>query len=65
MLGGPTMNLLIAAVLYTIALVVLGVPSLTMTRRRGGPLRAEQTSRPSAPPSDPESPAAAAGRQAR
>lgn len=31
MLGGPTMNLVLAAVLYTVALVVLGVPSLTMT----------------------------------
>ena len=31
MLGGPTMNLFLAAVLYTVALVVLGVPTVTST----------------------------------
>jgi membrane-associated protease RseP (regulator of RpoE activity) len=31
MLGGPTMNLFLAAILYTVALVVLGVPTVTST----------------------------------
>jgi membrane-associated protease RseP (regulator of RpoE activity) len=62
MLGGPTMNLVIATVLYTVALVGVGVPGLTMTLDEVAPcvpssLEAECT------PADPQSPAAAAGLQ--
>jgi membrane-associated protease RseP (regulator of RpoE activity) len=37
MLGGPTMNLLLAAVFYSLALVAVGVPTLTMTIDRIAP----------------------------
>ncbi len=60
MLGGPTMNLLIAAVLYAIALAGVGVPSLTMTLDEVAPC-VPSTLESECTPSDPESPAAAAG----
>jgi membrane-associated protease RseP (regulator of RpoE activity) len=60
MLGGPTMNLLLAAVLYTIAMVVLGVPSLTMTVGEVAPcVPADVTQECTT--QDPRSPASAAG----
>lgn len=60
MLGGPTMNLFLAALLYTVALVVLGVPTLTTTVDTVAPcvpsdVQAECTE------ADAESPASAAG----
>lgn len=60
MLGGPTMNLFLAALLYTVALVVLGVPTLTTTVDTVAPcvpsdVEAKCTD------ADPQSPAAAAG----
>lgn len=60
MLGGPTMNLLLAGVLFTIAMVVLGVPSLTMTVGEVAPcIPTDVTQRCTT--QDPQSPAAAAG----
>lgn len=63
MLGGPTMNLVLAAVLFTIALSVLGTPQLTPTVSEVVPcVPASYTSDCTA--ADPDSPAAAAGLQA-
>jgi membrane-associated protease RseP (regulator of RpoE activity) len=60
MLGGPTMNLVLAAVLYSVALVVLGVPSLTMTVDQVAPcVPTDVTSKCTA--QDPPSPASEAG----
>jgi membrane-associated protease RseP (regulator of RpoE activity) len=63
MLGGPTMNLMLAAILYTVALVVLGVPSLTMTVQSVAPCVPADVSADCAD-SDPLSPASEAGVQA-
>jgi membrane-associated protease RseP (regulator of RpoE activity) len=60
MLGGPTMNLFLAAVLYTVALVVLGVPTLTTTVDTVAPCVPSNVEAECAN-SDPQSPAAAAG----
>jgi membrane-associated protease RseP (regulator of RpoE activity) len=60
MLGGPTMNLVLAGVLYTIALVVLGVPSLTMTVDKVAPcIPSDVTAKCTT--QDPQSPASEAG----
>ena len=60
MLGGPTMNLLLAGVLYAIALAVLGVPSLTMTVDEVAPcVPTDVTARCTS--QDPPSPASEAG----
>ena len=62
MLGGPTMNLVLAAVLYTIALVGLGVPTLTMTVDTVAPcVPSDVTTECTA--DDPPSPAKQAGLQ--
>lgn len=63
MLGGPTMNLVLAAILYTVALVVLGVPSLTMTVQSVAPCVPADVTADCAD-SDPLSPASEAGVQA-
>ena len=60
MLGGPTMNLFLAALLYTVALVVLGVPTLTTTVDTVAPCVPSNVEADCAG-SDPQSPAAAAG----
>ena len=60
MLGGPTMNLFLAALLYTVALVVLGVPTLTTTVAEVAPCVPANVVDECAA-SDPQSPAAAAG----
>jgi membrane-associated protease RseP (regulator of RpoE activity) len=63
MLGGPTMNLFLAAVLYTIAMVLLGVPTLTMTVDEVAPcIPSDVTAKCTA--ADPKSPASQAGVQA-
>lgn len=59
MLGGPTMNLFLAAVLYTVALVVLGVPTVTSTVAEVAPCVPSNVVDECAD-SDPQSPAAAA-----
>lgn len=62
MLGGPTMNLVLAAVLYALAMVVLGVPSLTMTVDRvASCVPSDVTATCTA--QDPRSPASEAGVQ--
>jgi membrane-associated protease RseP (regulator of RpoE activity) len=63
MLGGPTMNLLLAAVLYTVALVAIGVPTLTMTVESVAPCVPSNVEVECAD-TDPRSPAADAGVQA-
>ena len=60
MLGGPTMNLFLAALLYTVALVVLGVPTLTTTVAEVAPCVPANVVDECAA-NDPQSPAAAAG----
>ena len=62
MLGGPTMNLFLAALLYTVALVVLGVPTLTTTVDTVAPCVPSNVEADCAT-TDPQSPAAAAGVQ--
>jgi membrane-associated protease RseP (regulator of RpoE activity) len=63
MLGGPTMNLFLAGVLYTIAMVLLGVPTLTMTVDEVAPcIPSDVTAKCTA--ADPKSPASQAGVQA-
>lgn len=62
MLGGPTMNLFLAALLYTVALVVIGVPTLTTTVDTVAPCVPSSVESECAG-SDPQSPAAAAGVQ--
>ncbi len=59
MLGGPTMNLFLAALLYTVALVVLGVPTLTTTVAQVAPCVPANVV-DECTDSDPQSPAAAA-----
>lgn len=63
MLGGPTMNLFLAALLYTVALVVLGVPTLTTTVAEVAPCVPANVI-DECTDSDPQSPAAAADVQA-
>jgi membrane-associated protease RseP (regulator of RpoE activity) len=60
MLGGPTMNLFLAGLLYTVALVVLGVPTLTTTVAEVAPCVPSNVV-DECSGSDPRSPAAAAG----
>lgn len=60
MLGGPTMNLFLAALLYTVALVVLGVPTLTTTIDTVAPCVPSDV-QAACTGADPESPASAAG----
>jgi membrane-associated protease RseP (regulator of RpoE activity) len=60
MLGGPTMNLLLAAVLYTVALVAIGVPTLTMAVESVAPCVPSNVAAECAD-TDPRSPAAEAG----
>jgi membrane-associated protease RseP (regulator of RpoE activity) len=60
MLGGPTMNLLLAAVLYTVALVVIGVPTLTVTIESVAPCVPSNVEA-ACVDTDPRSPAADAG----
>jgi membrane-associated protease RseP (regulator of RpoE activity) len=63
MLGGPTMDLFLAGVLYTIAMVLLGVPTLTMTVDEVAPcIPSDVTAKCTA--ADPKSPASQAGVQA-
>jgi membrane-associated protease RseP (regulator of RpoE activity) len=63
MLGGPTMNLFLAGVLFTIAMVLLGVPSLTMTVDEVAPcVPTDVTAKCTT--ADPRSPASQAGVQA-
>ncbi len=59
MLGGPTMNLFLAGLLYTVALVVLGVPTLTTTVAQVAPCVPANVV-DECTDSDPQSPAAAA-----
>ena len=60
MLGGPTMNLILAAVFFTIAMSVFGAPQLTMRIASVIPcVPAAQSS--TCAPGDPRSPAAEAG----
>jgi membrane-associated protease RseP (regulator of RpoE activity) len=63
MMGGPTMNLLIAAVLLTITTSVLGMPaaSTTLSVVSDCVVPASATNRTSCLPSDPKAPASAAG----
>jgi membrane-associated protease RseP (regulator of RpoE activity) len=63
MMGGPTMNLVIAAVLLTIATTLLGVPAATTTLAvvNDCVLPADATAASSCQPKDPKAPAAAAG----
>jgi len=63
MLGGPTMNLFLAAVLYTVALVLLGVPTLTTTVDTVAPCVPSDVEA-TCTDADPQSPAAAAGVEA-
>lgn len=63
MLGGPTMNLFLAGLLYTVALVVLGVPTLTTTVAQVAPCVPANVV-DECTDSDPQSPAAAADVQA-
>jgi membrane-associated protease RseP (regulator of RpoE activity) len=63
MLGGPTMNLFLAGLLYTVALVVLGVPTLTTTVAEVAPCVPSNVV-DECTAGDPRSPAAAAGLQA-
>jgi len=63
MLGGPTMNLFLAALLYTVALVLLGVPTLTTTVDTVAPCVPSNVEA-TCTGTDPESPAAQAGVQA-
>lgn len=63
MLGGPTMNLFLAALLYTVALAVLGVPTLTTTVDTVAPCVPSDVTA-TCTDGDPQSPAAAAGVQA-
>ncbi len=60
MLGGPTMNLFLAGLLYTAALVVLGVPTLTTTVGEVAPCVPSNVV-DECTDADPRSPAAAAG----
>lgn len=60
MLGGPTMNLFLAALLYTVALVIIGVPTLTTTVDTVAPCVPSNVEADCAD-TDPQSPAAAAG----
>ena len=60
MLGGPTMNLFLAAILYSVALVVIGVPSLTMTVDTVAPCVPSDVTAECGV-DDPQSPASAAG----
>jgi membrane-associated protease RseP (regulator of RpoE activity) len=63
MMGGPTMNLLIAAVLLTISTTLLGAPAATTTLSLVSDcvVPASATNQTSCRPSDPKAPAAAAG----
>ncbi|HEX5017747.1 MAG TPA: M50 family metallopeptidase [Actinomycetes bacterium] len=63
MLGGPTMNLFLAAVLYGVALVLLGVPQLTTTVDQVAECVPASVV-DECTPQDPRSPAAEAGVQA-
>ena len=63
MLGGPTMNLFLAALLYTVALVLLGVPTLTTTVNTVAPCVPSNVEA-TCTDNDPQSPAAAAGVEA-
>ncbi len=67
MLGGPTMNLLIAAVLFTITLTAFGMPEPTTSVGRVSPCIVEvtpdQTTTPECTADDEATPAAAAGLQ--